>query len=47
MKAHSSTVEVHMILPGLSTGEESGTPNVAVECVDIRKNTGGEGGSLA
>ncbi len=26
--------------------EASGTPGVAVECVDIRKNTGGEGGSL-
>ncbi len=26
--------------------EASGIPGVAVECVEIRKNTGGEGGSL-
>ena len=36
-----------MILEGLSLGEVSGIPGVAVKCVDIRKNTGGEGGSLA
>ena len=29
-----------------STGEVSGIPSVAVKCVDIRRNTGGEGGSL-
>jgi len=26
--------------------EENGIPGVAVKCVDIWKNTGGEGGSL-
>ncbi len=30
----------------LSTGEESGIPGVAVTCVDIWKNIGGEGGFL-
>jgi hypothetical protein len=30
----------------LSPGGESGIPSVAVKCADIRKNTGGEGGSL-
>ncbi len=33
--------------PGdLSEEEDSGTPCVAVECVDIWKNTSGEGGCL-
>ncbi len=35
-----------MILPISSTEEEDGIPGVAVKCVDIRKNTGGEGGLL-
>ena len=30
----------------LSIGEAGGIPSVAVKCVDIRKNTGGEGGLL-
>jgi tetrahydromethanopterin S-methyltransferase subunit D len=34
-------------LRGLSVGEGSGIPGVAVKCVDIGRNTGGEGGSLA
>ena len=34
-------------LPYLSAGEGSGIPSVAVKCVDIGRNTGGEGGSLA
>jgi hypothetical protein len=29
-------------LRDLSIGEESGIPSVAVECIDIRRNTGGE-----
>ena len=33
-------------LSSLSTGEEGGIPSVAVKCVDIRRNTGGEGGLL-
>ena len=38
---------LHPKLLDLSTGEDSGIPSVAVECVDIRKNTGGESGLLA
>ena len=30
----------------LSAGEESGIPSVAVKCVDIGRNTSGEGGFL-
>ena len=30
-----------------SAGEVSGIPSVAVKCVDIGKNTGGEGDLLA
>ena len=37
---------LHPILSGLSAGEESGIPSVAVKCVDIRRNTSGEGGLL-
>ena len=37
---------VHLILGDLSAGEESGIPSVAVKCVDIRRNTSGEGGLL-
>ena len=33
-------------LADLSAGGESGIPGVAVKCVDIRRNTGGEGGLL-
>ena len=36
-----------MILLILSTEEEDGIPGVAVKCVDIRRNTRGEGGFLA
>ncbi len=46
MKAFGSTGELHQKLLYLSAEEESGTPCVAVECVDIWKNTSGEGGSL-
>ena len=31
----------------MSIGEASGIPSVAVKCVDIRRNTSGEGGLLA
>ncbi len=37
---------LYSILLALSIGEESGIPGVAVKCVDIRKNTSSEGGSL-
>ncbi len=46
MKSLSSTEEVPLILRDLRTGEESGIPGVAVECVDIGRNTRGEGGFL-
>jgi len=36
----------HLKLAGLSAGEESGIPSVAVKCVDIRRNTSGEGDFL-
>ena len=37
---------LHPILSDLSAGGESGIPGVAVKCVDIRRNTGGEGDFL-
>ncbi len=46
VKAHGLTVEMRPKLRGLSAGGESGILGVAVKCVDIKKNTGGEGGSL-
>ncbi len=33
-------------LSGWSAGGVSGIPSVAVKCVDIRRNTSGEGGLL-
>jgi hypothetical protein len=47
VKDPGSTGGVHLKLVALSIGEGSGISGVAVECVDIRKNTGGEGGFLA
>ena len=47
MKAPGSTGEGHWKLVDLSAEEESGIPCVAVKCVDIWRNTGGESGSLA
>ena len=46
MKALGSTQELHSILLGLSSVEEGGIPGVAVKCVDIRRNTSGEGDFL-
>ena len=46
VKARSLTAELHLKLSNLSAGEVSGIPSVAVECVDIRRNTRGEGGFL-
>ncbi len=46
VKSLSSTEELPLILLNLRTGEESGIPGVAVECVDIGRNTRGEGGFL-
>ncbi len=47
MKAHGSTVEVHLKLADLSIRGESGIPGVEVKFVDIGRNTGGEGDFLA
>ncbi len=44
MKAHGSTVEVHSKLLSWSLGEEGGMLGVEVKFVDIKRNTGGEGG---
>ncbi len=33
-------MELYLKLAGLSIGEESGIPSVAVKCVDIGRNTG-------
>ncbi len=46
VKSHCLTVELRSELQDLSAGGESGILGVAVKCVDIKKNTGGEGGSL-
>ncbi len=46
VRSHCPTVELHSKLLNLSAGGESGILGVAVKCVDIKKNTGGEGGSL-
>ncbi len=46
MKDPGLTWKGHLKLHILSVGEESGIPSVAVKCVDIRRNTGGEGGFL-
>ena len=41
-----STRKLHLKLRLLSEVEVSGIPGVAVKCVDIRRNIGGEGGLL-
>ena len=46
MKSHGLTVDPVSILLTLSEVEVSGIPGVAVKCVDIRKNTKGEGNLL-
>ena len=46
VEAPCITRGVHLKLVIWSAGEVSGIPGVAVKCVDIRKNTGGEGGLL-
>ena len=46
MKSLGSTKELHSILACLSDGEESGIPGVTVKCVDIGRNTSGEGDLL-
>ena len=46
MKSHGLPVEQLCILACLSAVEESGTLGGAVKCVDIKRNTEGEGSSL-
>ena len=46
VKFRSLTSALLPRLLNLSTGEVSGIPSVAVECVDIRRNISGEGDLL-
>ena len=46
VKSLGSTEELRPILQCLRETEVSGTDGGAVKCVDIIRNTGGEGGSL-
>ena len=46
VKSCGSTTELHLILDYWSAEEVNGITSVAVECVDISKKTGGEGGQL-
>ena len=46
MKTRGSTSGLQAIRADLSVSGETGIPGVAVKCADIRRNTGGEGGSL-
>ena len=46
VKSIGSTEELQLKLLVLSAGEVSGIPSVAVKCVDIRRNTSGEGDLL-
>ena len=46
VKCRGLTTELHLKLIFLRVGEVNGIPGVVVKCVDIRRNTGGEGGLL-
>ena len=46
VKSMGLTHELLLKLLVLSDGEADGIPSVAVKCVDIRRNTSGEGGLL-
>ena len=46
MKSNGLTIVTVLILLVLSEIEVSGIPGVAVKCVDIRRNTEGEGSLL-
>ncbi len=46
VKVHRLTVDPRRVRAGLSAVGETGIPGVTVECVDIGKNTNGEGGLL-
>ena len=47
VKFRGSTPKLPPILVDLSVREEGGIPGVVVKCVDIGRNTSGEGGFLA
>ena len=46
VKIMGSTHNLHLKLFFLSVGEVNGIPSVAVKCVDIGRNTSGEGDLL-
>ena len=46
VKTMGSTHSLHLKLLFLSVGEVDGIPGVAVKCVDIGRNTSGEGDLL-
>ena len=46
VKITGSTRNLRLKLLFLRVGEVTGIPGVAVKCVDIRRNTGGEGDLL-
>ena len=46
VKTMGSTHSLHLKLFFLRMGEVNGIPGVAVKCVDIGRNTSGEGGLL-
>ena len=46
VKIMGSTHNLHLILLFLRVGEVDGIPGVAVKCVDIGRNTSGEGDLL-
>ena len=46
MKTVGLTHKLHLKLILLRVGEVNGIPGVAVKCVEIRRNIGGEGGLL-
>ncbi len=46
VKSLGETEKLNPKLFSWSVGEESGIPRVAVKCVDIRRNTSGEGDFL-
>ncbi len=47
VKSPGSTGEGRVKLADLRMGEGCGIPGVVVKCVDIGRNTSGEGGTLA
>ena len=46
MKTMGSTHSLHLKLQSLSEVEAGGIPRVAVKCVEMGRNTSGEGGLL-